>query len=817
MSYLRSIHLNALGAALLLACAGSACARQADGSSAAANGSTANSTVINSTVINSTVMNNTVMNNTVLNNTVINRAEMNSSAASQPSAATVTISAGRPTSLPTRIPTTIEGIDAAHIADTINATDSEDALKYLPSLLVRKRYSGDYNHAVLSTRASGTGNSARSMVYADGILLSNYLGNGAGFAPRWGMVAPEEIERVDVLYGPFSAAYAGNAVGAVVDYLTRMPERFEAHARLGYASAPFALAGSSERDAAKQASAALGSRSGAFSWWFNVNRTDSIGQPLVFVTRLLSEGVAPAATSPVVSGAVAGSNNKGQPWWLLGTTTSYHTLQDQAKLKLAYDLTPTLRAFYTVGWWSNHTDGAARSYLRDGDGHSVVAGKVTIGGRQYNLDSASPLFAPNRNTLAHLMQGVSLKSRTRGVFDWEVAASSYDYREDLLRAPTTVLPAAAGGAGRITDMAGSGWHNLNLRGTWRPVLAGAPRDAHVVEFGYQQDAYRLRTLVSGSADWIGGAAAARLSAFNGNTAMRSLFAQDSWTISPRWQSTLGLRYERWRADGGELGNASAIVPFGAARSGAWLSPKAALAYRLDGRWTVKASTGRAVRMPTVGELYQGSLDGNTIVNSNPGLRPERSWTGELSAERRLDQGLLRTTLFAEHTADALYSQALTPTVSTVQNVEAIRTRGVELAWQASDLGIDGLDWSSSATFTDSIITANRGFPASVGKQQPRVPRWRASAVATYRPGDRISYTLAARYSGRQYGQLDNSDSNGFAYQGFSRLFVVDARLRLKLNRQWSAALGIDNLNNYSYWAFHPYTQRSFVAELKVDL
>ena len=92
---------------------------------------------------------------------------------------TVVVTGNRPTSLPTQIPTTIEGITAAEIARTINALDAEDALKYLPSLLVRKRYIGDYNHAVLSTRASGTGNSARSAVYADGILLSNYLGNGA--------------------------------------------------------------------------------------------------------------------------------------------------------------------------------------------------------------------------------------------------------------------------------------------------------------------------------------------------------------------------------------------------------------------------------------------------------------------------------------------------------------------------------------------------------------------------------------------------------------------------------------------------------------
>ena len=142
----------------------------------------------------------------------------------------VTITGGQPTSLPTQIPTTMEGVTQQDITQKINATDAEDALKYLPSLLVRKRYIGDYNHAVLSSRASGTGNSARSAVYADGILLSNYLGNGANYTPRWGLVTPEEIERVDVLYGPFSAAYPGNSVGAVVDYVTRMPTQFEAHA-----------------------------------------------------------------------------------------------------------------------------------------------------------------------------------------------------------------------------------------------------------------------------------------------------------------------------------------------------------------------------------------------------------------------------------------------------------------------------------------------------------------------------------------------------------------------------------------------------------
>ena len=79
----------------------------------------------------------------------------------------VTVSSGQPTSLPTQIPATIEGVTHEQIEATVNATDSEDALKYMPSLLVRKRYVGDYNHAVLSSRASGTGNRCPSLMCSE--------------------------------------------------------------------------------------------------------------------------------------------------------------------------------------------------------------------------------------------------------------------------------------------------------------------------------------------------------------------------------------------------------------------------------------------------------------------------------------------------------------------------------------------------------------------------------------------------------------------------------------------------------------------------
>ncbi len=730
----------------------------------------------------------------------------------------VTVSGGQPTSLPTQIPTTIEGVTREQIEHSINATDGEDALKYLPSLLVRKRYIGDYNHAVLSTRASGTGNPARSMVFADGILLSNYLGNGPTNAPRWMMVAPEEIERVDVLYGPFSAAYAGNSVGAVVDYVTRMPTQFEAHAKMSYQRQPFDLYGTHDTFGGKQVAASVGNKAGDWAWLLSFSKTDSDGQPLTFPTRLVSAGTAGNAGTPV-SGAVLGNNRSNQPWYLLGTATQYSTQQDHIKAKLAYDFSPTVRAAYTLGWWHNESQGRPATYLRDAHGNPVYGGTVNINGRSYAL--APTDFNVSNEDLSHAMHGLSIKSNTKGMFDWELAASLYDYQTDSLRAATVAMPAAlAGGAGRVVNSKGTGWNTLAAKGTWRP---DGMQGAHIVDFGVQRDSYKLRTVENKTSDWISGSAGAQNQAFSGNTQLVGLWAQDTWKLASQWKAVLGARAEHWNASQGQTANATTSVHH-PERSENYLSPKAALAYQANAQWVLKASTGRAVRMPTVSELYQGGISGSgTLINNNPALKPEKSWTTELTAERDLSsaggEGVLRLTAFFEQTRDALYSQTnvlVTPNVTNIQNVDAMRTKGLEAAYQAANVGVRGLDLAGSVTWTDSKITRNDKFPASVGKWQPRIPQWRASAVTTYRPDAQWSYTVGARYSGKQYGTLDNTDPNGFAYQAASRYFTTDVRVRYQINKQFSAAVGIDNLNNYQFWAFHPYPQRSYVAELKVD-
>jgi len=725
----------------------------------------------------------------------------------------VSVRGSRPSSLPIEIPTTTEGVNAEQIERRINATDSSDALKYLPSLLVRKRNIGDYDHAVLATRASGTGNSARSLVYADGILLSNLLGNGAEFTPRWGLVTPEEIERVDVLYGPFSAAYPGNSAGAIVDYVTRMPTKLEAHVKLQGFTQRYKLYATDDRFSGTLGSASVGSRSGGFAWWFNLSRMTNAGQPLVIARALVPATT--SATGTPVAGAVADRDNFGRPVVNLGSTAQTTTEQEHAKLKLAYDITPTLRASYTLGYWHNDAERAVDSLLRDAAGNPVYSGNVNIDGRSYAL--AATTFAPSQGRFEHLAHGLSLKSSTRGTWDWEASASVYDYRRDEVRSPAVAPPASfTGGAGRIVDQHGTGWNTLAAKGIWRPEgIAGA----HIVEFGAQRDAFKLRRLESTAADWISGGPTAAAASFQGETTLTSLWAQDAWRFAPQWRAVLSGRLERWQADHGSRTVAALGTAYGARRETDF-SPKAAVSYEFSEVWKLKASIGRAVRMPTVSELYQGGIDTITGLPTlnDPNLKPEKSFTTEWSAERSLEGGLLRATFFHERTQDALYSQLNATTNTTfVQNVDRVRTSGLEFAAQVDDLGVRGLDLGASLTWTDSKITRNAANPAYIGKNQPRVPEWRASLIASYELNDRWSASFGARTSGTQYGQLDNTDTNGFSYQGFSRYVVADLRLQVRLDKQWRASFGIDNLANEKYWAFHPYPQRTFHAELRWDL
>jgi iron complex outermembrane receptor protein len=725
------------------------------------------------------------------------------------------VSAPPPGLDPSVIATTRQSLSADGIARTLSVVTPEDTLRYLPNLLVRQRHIGDTQSPV-ATRTSGVGASARSLIYVDGVLISALIGNNnTSASPKWGLMSPAAIARVDVLYGPFSAAYAGNAIGGVIAFTTAMPSGFESAVQLQGASQAFSQYGDNRTFGAGRFAADLGDRLGRFAFRLSYNHLDADAHPLAYVTAVVPGS--PGAAGTPVSGAFTDANRNRQPIVVLGSAALEHQVQDNASGRATFDLSPDLTAAYSFGLFHNDDRSTVNAYLRDAGGAPVYAGAVNIGGLSYTL--ANTAFANNVYRLDELQlaQGLSLGSHAGGLWDFELVGTVFDYLHSRQRVPSGALPAAfGGGPGALTALDGTGWSTLDANATLRPTgLDGA----HIITLGAHQDSFRLDNPRYALANWVSGSSGAVQARSAGRTRTQALWAQDVWTLTPRLKATLGARWEQWQAtDGLNLSVSPALNVMQPTVAAAAWSPKAVLAYQPSPGWTLKASAALAYRFPTVTELYQAVSTGALLQTPDPNLKAERALSSELSVERVWPSGSLRLSLFDERIANALLSQtALLPSgvsAGFVQNVDRTHATGVEVVAVRRDVLVRGLDLSGWVTYVDARIDRDAGFPGAVGKALPQLPHWRGAAVATYSPTPTLDLTVAGRYSDRAFATIDNSDHYADTYQGFSGYFVVDLHVRYRISPRLTAGLGVDNLNGRSYFLFHPFPQRTLIADLR---
>jgi iron complex outermembrane receptor protein len=697
-------------------------------------------------------------------------------------------------------------ITARKVDETVNVMDVEDAVKYLPSLYLRKRNTGD-TQAVMATRVWGVSSSARSLIFADGVPLSALIANNNNIGgPRWGLVTPTEIERVDVMYGPFSAAYAGNSMGAVVEMTTRMPTTFEGTLTQSNALQAFDLYGTKKNFGTSQSAFAIGNRWDTFSFWASGNYQNSHAQPLTYVTA----GTFPAGTT----GGFNELNKLGAAANVLGASGLLNTAMTNGKLKLAYDITPTMRASYTFGMWRNDADAGVDPYIQKA-GAPTYAGVAGFATGNYQL------------VQQHSSHSLAIRSDNKRDWDWELVAATYRMDKDQQRSPTTAAATGLsfGSAGRAAVLDGTNWSSLDAKAIWH---AGGAKAEHTVSFGVHHDAYALNNPTYNTAEWTAGAFGTVASEGDGKTQTQAVWAQDAWKLTSRLTFTYGGRYETWQAFDGYNANGTTKVTQ-ATTSATKFSPKGIVSWAASADLTVSASLAKAYRFATAGELFQLVTTGATFTSPNPNLKPDNVLAAELRFDRRFDGGSVQLALFQDDVRDAMIAQFL-PLVSGsntlysyVSNVDKVRARGAELIVNTHGVGLDKLDLSGSITYLDARVLALSGAAnatatpgAAVGKFLPNIPDWRASLQASYRATERLNLSLAGRYSGTLYTTLDNADVYPNTYQGFSGWFVADAKAHYRLGRGVALSLGVDNLLNRKYFFFHPFPQRTLVGSLKYD-
>ena len=731
---------------------------------------------------------------------------------------TVTINSTR-SALDPDLPTTSVTKTQQELRQQQNIFNPEDALRNMPSMTIRKRYSGDRN-ALVGGRSFSTTQAPRALVTMDGYLLSNFLGRFD--APRWNMMAPEEMTRVDVLYGPFSALYPGNSIGTTIAVTTSRPTQLEGSARVAVQDQSFDQYGLKDHYRNYQGSALIGDRLASGLWYkLLVNHQDSTSQPMGYYTATANPaGVfaapAGAGTATPVAGIRYDTGPFGTTRAIFGANTGAidHTKQNTVKATFGYDFNRTVSAEGFVAWWNNASVTRNQSFLRDAGGGSVWSGRVTDGGNVFVIPVAA--FAPYTRDERHAQTGVTVKTRDGNGWNASASASAYRILEDVQRNAGSADPSAAsGGAGNAVLRDGSGFNSIDLQTTYSPSVGDWTGGAHALTIGLHADDYKLEQSTRATADWRN-ADGPQTQFIGGETRIVALYGQDAWRFAPQWQAIFGLRAESWEARNGAQRIPGAARSYPSRTDQAW-SPKLSLGWDVAADTTLRLSAGRGTRFATVAELFQGTAVGSGIVVNDPNLKPERSNALELMTEQRESFGTLRASLFQDDVRDAIWSQlnlSVFPNVANVANVGRVRTRGLELVAQIDQPGLRGLTADANIAFSKSTVLENANYQPSVGKDWTRVPRVRGATTLTYAPDVKWSVSATYRYSGRQFNETNNSDYNTDVYGAISRVSQVDARLLLKPVAGTELAVGIDNLNDNRAYQMHPYPGRTLFAEMR---
>lgn len=688
----------------------------------------------------------------------------------------------------------------------VNAFNVEDLMKYAPNFFVRTRYRGDSN-GVPGFRGTHSTQSARALVMVDGFVVSNFLGNSFGFAPKWGVVGPGEVQQFDIVYGPYSSRYSGNSMGGIVNITTRDPQEPEAFATVQGFVQPYEQFGTDENYYGYSAEAGLGwkQRNGPFSVRLTGRYFRNDGQPQVWYGLRNASGTATPVTGAVVDPKqeVAGvPGHKDTP--IFAAQSSAAVTQQQAKLKVGYDdgdLTGQLLFAY---WHNEDKQYDPDCYLKDANGNKRCEGLVSFNGTTYRASGANW----SKTLRDEYLAGLKLAAPVTESTNVRLNLSTYRIARSDGFTSSGYEAGETRGAGSLAEQGPTGWYTADF-------TVENKSGRHELAAGLTANLYETDQTRYTLANWTSKAGKDFSTRTFGKTRTLSGWVEARFLMAPL-TVTMGARWDDWRAfDGGLIGTAT-DHRYGSRNEQA-LNPSISAEYRLSDGTLIQLSLAQASRFPTVGELFQGSLDSDGMFDEksfDPNLKTERSRDANLLIGH--DFGFLSLTgsLFYQRVKDAIFSFSVmedSVLKSRFRNIDLTRQYGVELIAQTRNWPVEGMSIEANGAYIDARTLKNDAAPDAEGVQFPRIPKWRANANLRYDLTPSLQGSFGLRYASRPNTDLfgrQRGDTFGYT----SELFALDARVNWALNDQFRVSAGVDNITNDKAWVYHPYPQRTFVIE-----
>ena len=702
---------------------------------------------------------------------------------------------------------------------SINVATTEDVVKFEPSVVIRRRFIGDSN-GVLGMRGSNMFQTSRSMVFADGVPLHYLLQSRWNGAPRWTMVSASEIAQVEVMYGPFSAEYGGNAMGGVMEIETAIPQKSEFHFDSSYFSQNFDAYGFDDTVTGYKSFASYGNKIGNTSLYLSVNRLDNDSQPQTFRYGGRVSANLPDSELTAVSGSIRGNDDLGNAVnWFMDTGV-VETETNNYKFKLGHDF-GNWSALLNIAYEDRSSvNDSANRYLTDNNGNTVYRGNVVDGDDRFSVPASR--FAASTLERRSLSTGIRLRGSITESIDLEANINRFAVLRDETRTSSAHLDDPLHTLdGQVSDFDSTGWETAEAKLLFNELgLNGL-----TMVTGLKQEAYSLNLDIYRSSNYQQGEKTAFTGRSGGETELFSAYAQLNYQMNDQWDASLGLRYEEFESSNGYYDDDRADtaefdlsrVP---TRSANESSPKFSLGFKPNELWAFRYSAAKAYRFPIVEELFSQYEAYNAISLSNVELKPEDGNHHNLMAERTIDGGYVRLNYFTETIENAIEAQSTILdggiSLRTFIPVDEIETSGLEFIVNADDFLLSNLDVRFNAVFTDSEITKNSANTALEGNVYPRMPEWRSNLLATYHLSSAWDVGMNAQYASDSFGRIDNRDNEDNVYGAQDDYLRIGLKSTLRLANGMALGFGIDNLSDEVAYVAHPWPGRTFYANFSYD-
>ncbi|TNC95218.1 MAG: iron complex outermembrane recepter protein [Gallionellaceae bacterium] len=675
-----------------------------------------------------------------------------------------------------------------------NASRLGDALDQVPSLYLRGGALGQSQGTVGTSGMSLRGiDQTRTLVLLDGQPIQD----AATGKVNWRTPFMEDIERVEVVPGAFSSLYGSNAIGGVVNIITKQPDTHELTAKVkkGWGDASGEDASLYFRDKMKNG---LGFAGG-------IGRQIRDSYVNDFIVKASAAGVA----GTPVTGAQAITTREGVPTYLVGDLgkTPWHATN--ATAKLFYDLNSRDKIFAGI----NHQETRVgytqfNSYLSNAaTGASVTSGTLGINGQR--VVWANSDFAPFSSLPLH-------EASTRYFIGYDGSiGSDYLLKVDLARIDRAYDFSAAGATALWNSGTGS-WSdtpNSGIDGTAQ--LSFPLSDAHFMVTGLAFHKDVVNQKIYTLSNWRDPATKTALSSgYNGHSSTTSVFVQDEFSATEALKVYVGGRWDDWRAQGDNFVITPVSSTSYAERHVAAFSPKVSATYKPIEALVLRTSFGRSFRAPTNQDLYSSSTSRGRTTTGDPNLQPERADTLEVGGEWRASAAIkLTATVYETRLSNLIYVKQVTtvaPLLSQRINAGKARVRGAELG--ASHQLTSWLAVDANYAYIDSRILENAADPLSVGKRLTDAPRNIIGIGVTAQRGD-WSGSLNARYVSHIFWNAQNTDVVEGVPGSYDAHTMVNAKIGYAFTKVVKGSVAINNLLDTKAYSYFLLPRRNLTAEL----